>query len=270
VLDYRTLGVGASVTINPAGRYEKTAADGVTSLGADTVGLFTGLGLTDFFDLVIAPEDGQSTVNGTNVIGGVAQDASVTVNLAAGTVAANETDPNGAIIGAAFGFDIQNFVNASGSTNDDILIGDAEDNDLFGNEGDDDIRGRGGDDVINAGAGQDNVTGGGGVDTFVFDQADAEANAGDGIPSTFTRVLDFGTDDLVDLTDFGFANLITAGALFTAADNNTTQNGVNARLNGDGTRIVLRTDGDDGGSSIDNDEIFARLIIDPNDFLSVA
>lgn len=118
-----------------------------------------------------------------------------------------------------------------GNNGDDILVGGDGIDDmnggsgadqLYGVDGDDNMNGGTGNDIIEGGAGDDVVRGGTGVDIFVF-QAGSEID----------RVRDWedGTD-LIDLSDYGFADKATALTFFS-------QVGSNVRFINGGDQLVI-------------------------------
>ena len=120
----------------------------------------------------------------------------------------------------------------SGGGGSDTLVGGTEDNVLLGDDGADLLFGRGGDDTLGGGAGRDllvggsgddDLDGGSGVDTLFGGSGSDTLNGGAGLDAlvggadddTFVyeqgggsdRILDFQVDDdLLDLTDFDFAD----------------------------------------------------------------
>ncbi len=86
-------------------------------------------------------------------------------------------------------------VDATGTTGDDTLIGDAGTNGLYGLAGMDTLNGAAGDDVLVGGIDNDMLTGGMGNDVFVF-------AAGDG-SDVITDFTAGGVEDYIDLSGFG-------------------------------------------------------------------
>lgn len=108
-----------------------------------------------------------------------------------------------------------------GGAGDDTINGDDVGNlygygndSLFGESGHDAISGRGGDDIINGGADSDFLSGDAGNDTFVFD-------AGTGADHIFDFVAGAATDDVIDVSDYGFANYAALSTNFFAAAGGT-------------------------------------------------
>lgn len=98
-----------------------------------------------------------------------------------------------------------------GGSGNDTLRGGADNDLLFGGEGNDVILGDLGSDEIRGGDGIDVLTGGAGADTFVFSSGDAsyEADAEDSesdVYFVFDAITDFGTGDILDLTNMGIGN----------------------------------------------------------------
>ena len=87
-----------------------------------------------------------------------------------------------------------------GSDDPDIMIGGLGNDVLLGGAGDDRLDGATGDDRLIGGTGDDMLIGDPGDDLFVFRQ-------GDGDDSIADFVTGAGSDDVIDLTDFGFADL---------------------------------------------------------------
>ncbi|MGL5836601.1 MAG: calcium-binding protein [Waterburya sp.] len=56
-------------------------------------------------------------------------------------------------------FTVQNFVNVSGTQNQDIIVGNSQANDINGNDGNDALTGSGGNDIITGGGGNDTLSG---------------------------------------------------------------------------------------------------------------
>lgn len=134
-----------------------------------------------------------------------------------------------------------------GGAGRDALFGGADDDKLYGQGGNDRLYGAGGSDTINGGIGNDRVFGSDGGDVLVFSGgADLlagfnGAGASDADIDTFqilnaagsARVRDFGTQDLVDVHAFGYADF---AALMTHASD--TAQGVSIRLDGN-TLLVI-------------------------------
>ena len=105
--------------------------------------------------------------------------------------------------------DIENVIGGSGN---DLLVGNFNaDNVLDGSAGNDVLYGLSGNDTLIGGAGDDTLRGDGGNDIFVF-------NASEGASSN--TVLDFTTDDSIDLNGFGFTNSADAASSFAQNGNN--------------------------------------------------
>ncbi len=123
---------------------------------------------------------------GTDMARYIGSNAGVTIDLGAGTAAG----------GHAAGDVLTGIENLFGSSHGDILTGNSGNNILFGS---------GGADVISSGAGTDNLFGGADADTFVFENGHQS-----------TKISDFQDDvDVLDLSSYGFANVIAALAQFS-------------------------------------------------------
>ena len=213
-------------------------------------------------------------------------------------------DAGGFSAGDTFGFEVFNFANAIGTDFDDVLVGSEDANRLVGGGGDDLLRGREGsdtldggrgaddlrggsgedrldgrqgadnlkggagddrlfgqqgDDVLRGGAGADLLGGGEGADTFRWTLGDIEDDAGQAVDF----VAAFEADDLLLLA----GRELTAGEAFDLAEAGASEAGVEFAFNGAGDQIVLRADGSDAGLDVSASEVFARLSIDPGDFL---
>jgi Ca2+-binding RTX toxin-like protein len=109
-------------------------------------------------------------------------------------------------------FNVINFVNVTGTNENDSIGGDEQSNRLLGNNGDDSIDGRDGDDLIDGGLGNDKLAGGAGDDTFKGSGGDDSIDGGDDIDTadysrlgksitlsgvgTVEKAGEFGTDQL--------------------------------------------------------------------------
>ncbi|MBO6784328.1 MAG: tandem-95 repeat protein, partial [Alphaproteobacteria bacterium] len=112
----------------------------------------------------------------------------------------------------------------NGAGGNDTLVGGLEDDLLLGGDGNDTLSGSAGDDVLVGGTGDDTLTGDSG-DDFLFggegdDLYDFENGSGDDTVADFQAGA--GTDDRIDVGDFGFADFAD---LLAAADDG---NGANA------------------------------------------
>jgi len=111
-----------------------------------------------------------------------------------------------------------------GGTGEDLIYGGTGNDTLFGNENIDDIRGGSGIDTINGGSGNDRLQGNGGNDIFVFE-----------VGTGSDQIVDFDQagDDVIDLTDFGFAD-------YTDLESNISQSGNHVIIDlGSGDEIIL-------------------------------
>ena len=147
-----------------------------------------------------------------------------------------------------------------GGSGDDRLDGRRGEDNLKGGSGDDLVFGQGGDDVLRGGAGLDVLGGGSGADTFRWTSADIAADAGVAVDI----VDDLEAEDFVLLA----GRELTASEAFELAEAEGREGGVSFAFNGRGDQIVLRADGADEGLEIDATEVFARLRIEPDDFLA--
>ena len=127
--------------------------------------------------------------------GGTGTDWAVYVSATTGvTVNLGDSSQN---TGEAFGDTYTSIESLRGSNHNDILTGDAGTNYIVGGAGDD---------IINGGAGNDTLRGDAGNDTFVFE-----------VGTFRDKVVNYvDADDMLDFTDFGFADV--AAALATAVD----------------------------------------------------
>ncbi|MCI5043363.1 MAG: pre-peptidase C-terminal domain-containing protein [Aquisalinus sp.] len=106
----------------------------------------------------------------------------------------------------------------NGDAGNDLLVGGQGNDILNGGADDDRLDGRAGDDILSGGSGVDILLGKGGNDVFIF-AADHDE----------TTIMDFiDGEDMIDLSDFGFASLAAATALMSEAAGN-----VIFSLNGD-------------------------------------
>jgi Ca2+-binding RTX toxin-like protein len=106
-----------------------------------------------------------------------------------------------------------------GSGNDALFAEDGNDT-LLGNSGNDNLFGGAGNDLLRGGAGVDSLTGGSGADTFHFlpGEAPYDTDPSNGIAQD--RVLDFNSNDAIDLSDLSAGTLAFRGsnAAFTGAN----------------------------------------------------
>lgn len=94
--------------------------------------------------------------------------------------------------------------NARGGAGANTITGNEFSNTLLGGGSNDVLRGGGGNDRLNGQSGADTLVGQGGADTFVF------IARTDSLPGTRDRIVDFGTDDLIDLAALD-ANTVLSG-----------------------------------------------------------
>ena len=99
----------------------------------------------------------------------------------------------------------------AGDDGADVLRGFGGADMLLGGEGNDSLRGDGGADTLDGGAGNDTLRGNGGGDTFVFEHGYGH-----------DRVVDFGGNDVLDLTSFGFGSFADVLALANAGRSGLT------------------------------------------------
>ena len=298
-------GSGAAVTIGLGGT-NRLFADGELA-GTDTVGAVDfEAGTAEVFEVVIGDGEfaSRNTIDASVDLPGA---AAVRIDLGGGGRSGSdlragrvdvvfEEDAGGFSAGGGYGFDVVGFGRAVGTSSDDVIRGDGGanrlkgrrgDDRLDGKGGDDDLRGgggadrldgrrgddtlhggsgddrlfgQGGDDVIRGGRGSDELGGGGGEDTFRFTGSDIAADAGRDVDV----VIDFEAQDAVLLAGRRFS----AEAAFDLALEEAVIGGVGFALNGGGDQIVLRADGRDADAVIAASEVFARLRIDADDFLS--
>ena len=107
-----------------------------------------------------------------------------------------------------------NTLSVVGTDGPDVLDGTAIGETIHGAGGDDRLNGGGGsdhlygddgDDVISGGLGRDTLSGGAGADTFVFSNI-SESHEGGGM-SFSDLILDFSSDDRIDVSALGFTGL---------------------------------------------------------------
>jgi Ca2+-binding RTX toxin-like protein len=190
--NYRAL--GQAITLLPRGVISKG------SLGTDSI-----LNI----ETIIGATGKANTINGSSGTGG----ASFIVNL--------ETSPNNFIVNNLPGlglltFTVENFVNVTGTPENDTITGNSSNNvinggagndALLGGLGTDTLVGGTGNDRLTGGAGNDRLTGGTGADRFVFN---ATTEARDNI-TDFSVV-----DDTINVSAAGFGGGLAAGAAITA------------------------------------------------------
>jgi hypothetical protein len=265
-LDYT--GTGLAVEIAQGGLYTKRDAGGAV-VGTDTVGAFDVVaGTIEVFETVIGEAGLRNKLNGAG------SGVKVDIDLGAGRIDATVTAAafGGFVAGDSFGFDVLNFVDASGSDENDTIVGSELSNILSGGlgldtidggDGADDIQGGGGNDQLDGGDGADFVRGDGGNDTLLGGAGDDDLRGGAGADrleggvgadrfrggagnDTFVftfdalvdRVFDFGTgsDTLVLGSGFGSFENLAFVSLFDA-------NFV-ATAGADTFSVVVQADGD--------------------------
>ena len=128
-------------------------------------------------------------------------------------------DPGGASYAGEsyviFGGDFTGAVTGLGTEAGDIIIAAQGNDTLVGNAGNDRLNGASGNDMIAGGTGDDVLIGGSGDDRFVFADGD-----GDDVVDDFTAGA--GSDDVLDVTDFGFDDFAAVLAAATEANGDTT------------------------------------------------
>ena len=152
----------------------------------------------------------------TNVIDGTvtgSQPTSFFVNLDS-----QQLIVNGIPGGGSSSFKVFNFVNVFGTSNNDILIGNAQANLLAGGAGNDLVSGGAGNDTLFGGSGSDQLTGGTGSDLFVFNTALGSDNVD--IISGYVVNSKLG-DDTICLDDAVFTALTVSGSALAAGAFNT-------------------------------------------------
>lgn len=99
-----------------------------------------------------------------------------------------------------------------GGNGNDKVEGKAGNDEVYGGSGRDEVKGGGGNDIVDGGTGADDLWGNIGLDTFVF----APGSGND-------KIHDFSfTDDVVDLTAYGFASVAEVLAKLTLVSENDT------------------------------------------------
>ncbi|WP_285423753.1 M10 family metallopeptidase C-terminal domain-containing protein [Pseudomonas sp. efr-133-TYG-103a] len=137
-----------------------------------------------------------------------------------------------------------NTLSVVGTDGPDVLDGTAIGETIHGAGGDDRLNGGGGgdhlygddgDDVISGGLGRDTLSGGAGADTFVFSNI-SESHEGGGM-SFSDLILDFSSDDRIDVSALGFTGL-----------GNGHDHTLRVEVNDAGTRTYLKSYAyDEGG-----------------------
>jgi Ca2+-binding RTX toxin-like protein len=118
------------------------------------------LGTDQFFDVeVIKGTENKSNSIDASTTGG--NNASIEANLFSENLLVKNVPTLG-----NFSLTVENFVNVTGTNNDDKITGDNKNNRLSGIGGDDNIFGYGGNDTVDGGSGNDFVRGDGGNDTL--------------------------------------------------------------------------------------------------------
>ncbi|MBD2206583.1 calcium-binding protein [Calothrix sp. FACHB-1219] len=151
-----------------------------------------------------------NTIDGST---GTSTTTSLDVNLSANSLVVNGIPGLGAVK-----FQVQNFVNVTGTSQADQILGDGGSNLLIGKDGNDQIFGLNGDDTINGDGGNDVIAGGSksGINLFARSDGNDSLNGGTGndtlIGDTGNDILDGGTD--FDIADYSNSrNAITLEAV---------------------------------------------------------
>jgi Ca2+-binding RTX toxin-like protein len=149
---------------------------------------------------IIAPVGYNNLIDGSTANGST---ASINVNLATNSLSVN-VSPS-----LTLNFNVQNFTNVVGTSQNDVIIGNAANNILIGGAGNDILRG---------GGGFDTLTGGGGTDYFVL----GDANRLDGLGNGYSTITDWNAAADFIVTggnpsnySLGFANVSGGSALDT-------------------------------------------------------
>jgi Ca2+-binding RTX toxin-like protein len=140
------------------------------------------------------------------------------------------TDVNDTLIGTS-GPDV-----LRGTKSSERIHGEGGDDRLYGNGGNDRLYGDGGDDLIDGGLGHDALEGGAGADTFVY--SDITQSYQGGGHSYSDLILDFSSEDRLDVSALGFTGL-----------GDGQDHTLSVEVNDAGTRTYLKSYADDEGGN---------------------
>ena len=246
-------GLNVAATATEAGNSDATTVNGVidvTIADAGTpvvsdISLFTNATGSFSVDGTSLSEfgDSPSTLGVDSVTGGASYDSGTdTVTVTGNTFDYNLVDGQGNT-GASTATVTVNTVSGAtvtGSSGDDLLVGDlSSGNTLDGGAGDDILIGSGGDDILIGGENDDVLTGGAGSDQFVW-QAGDEHNSVDPAVDTITDFNDAAGGDVLNLADLLVgeeSNPLTEYLNFQYTD-----------IDGDGNKETVISVDVDGGS----------------------
>jgi Ca2+-binding RTX toxin-like protein len=120
--------------------------------------LFKGTAGTDSLvdvEIIFGSEGKANTIDGSTTMAPASLDVDLSIN---------SLKVNG--LPSLLQFTVKNFVNVTGTGQDDIILGDSGNNQIEGAAGNDRLQGGAGNDIINGGAGDDDIEGGDGNDTL--------------------------------------------------------------------------------------------------------
>jgi hypothetical protein len=228
---------GQAITLEAVGLINKGSAGTDTIFGIETIIGATGK---------------TNTIDGST---GTSNSTFFDIDLTANRLTVNDIP----VIGAAT-FTVLNFVNVTGTSQDDSVVGNAKNNVFVGEQGNDTLVGEGGQDTLIGGDGNDTLTGGGGRDTLIGGNGLDSLRGGNGadrfrflVPNEgIDTILDFvsGTDK-IELSLAGFGSGLSKGMLATSRFVvGTRALDANDRLIYNAGRLFFDRDGSGGASQV--------------------